>query len=65
MLDVSQPLYILELGAGTGKLAFLLFRHLLSMLSEIHIFHKLSIRYIISVRVCYAQTWPNREKGFY
>lgn len=52
-LDLSQPVYLLELGAGTGKFAFLFLKAFVKMLSSIKKLLNFKFCFIISVRISY------------
>ncbi len=43
LFDFSQPIYLFDLGAGSGRLAFLMLKHLLPLLDK-----KIKIRYVMT-----------------
>lgn len=46
-IDITQPLYILDLGAGTGRFGYLFLKTLLSLLQP-HGLNELKIRYVMT-----------------
>lgn len=46
--DVSQPIYIFDLGAGSGRFSYLFLKHFLSMLNQVLPSFPFKIRYIMT-----------------
>jgi len=64
-LNISQPIYIFDLGAGTGRFGFLFLKELLEILESIWDF-KLDIRYVMTDiayrNIAFWQQHPYLEK---
>lgn len=47
-IDPHQPIYIFDLGAGTGRFAFVFLKQFLKLIKGIHQFEQLTIRYVLT-----------------
>lgn len=47
-IDPNEPIYIFDLGAGTGRFAYVFLKQLFSLMKGIHAFEQLTIRYVLT-----------------
>lgn len=47
-IDPSEPIYIFDLGAGTGRFAYVFLKHFQRLIKDIHLFEQLTIRYVLT-----------------